>query len=179
MFSFLRREDGLLALASSLEPYTKSISTDAGGGPSNSAQPGSMPDASGTAAPNSYPLDSTGNFASSNAAGTAAAVPPCGPPALLEAVNLLALCRPDELERLEGAIGTKKLLNTFRALRAQQFLRAAREKLEAKAAKAAEAEAAQQPVKKILPKEAGEAFLQRLAEDAEKRARNRYAKNDF
>ena len=130
MFSFLRREDGLLALASSLEPYTKSISTDAGGGPSNSAQPGSMPDASGTAAPNSYPLDSTGNFASSNAAGTAAAVPPCGPPALLEAVNLLALCRPDELERLEGAIGTKKLLNTFRALRAQQFLRAAREKLE-------------------------------------------------
>lgn len=119
------------------------------------------------------PLAASGVGQSSATAGTAGALPASGPPALLEAVNLLADCRADELERLEGATGNKKLLSTFRALRAQQFLRAAKEKLEAKAAKAAEAEAARQPVRKVLPKEAGEAFLQRLAEDAEKRARNR------
>ncbi len=95
-------------------------------------------------------------------------------PTVLQAtVTLLSQCREDELDRLDALKGIKKLLATYRALRAQQFLQANREKLEAKAAKAAEYQAAQQPERKILPKEAGEAFLQRLSEDAARRAKNK------
>jgi hypothetical protein len=96
-----------------------------------------------------------------------------GPPVLQETVNLLSQCRVDELDRLETLKGTKKLLATYRAIRAQEFIRTTREKLVAKVTKAAEYQQSLQPERKILPKEAGEAFLQRISEDAARRAKNR------
>jgi SAM domain (Sterile alpha motif) len=118
----------------------------------------------------------TNDLSAVTSSTTSSAKPPMpasGPPVLLETVNLLSYCRGDELDRLETLKGTKKLLAVYRALRAQEFLRTTREKLEAKAAKAAEYEESQRPTRKVLPKEAGEAFLQRLNEDAARRARNR------
>jgi hypothetical protein len=109
----------------------------------------------------------------SSSTATKATMPASGPPVLQETVSLLSQCREDELDRLEALKGSKKLLSTYRALRAQEFLRTSREKLEAKLAKATEYQESQRPARKILPKEAAEAFLQRLSEDAARRAKNR------
>lgn len=148
----LHREDGLLALI------------------------GEVANNSSTPAPTSLPptvaAESTDFSALSSSTATKTTMPASGPPVLQETVNLLSQCREDELDRLEALKGSKKLLSTYRALRAQEFLRTNREKLEAKVAKAADQES-QRPARKILPKEAEEAFLQRLNEDAARRAKNR------
>ena len=106
---------------------------------------------------------------------TAGAPPAYGTtPALLDIVTLLSMCRSDELQQLETIGARKKLLGTYRALRAQQFLRASREKLEEKAAKLSAAILVLQQKSAPPLADAGEGFLQRLAEDAARRARNRY-----
>lgn len=158
------REDGLLSLASSTSPPPAPPS--AATAPIEGTTAAADPTAASTV---SNPIFD-GTALSSTI--TATSVPASGPPALVEVVTMLSFCFPDELEKLEALTGTKKLLGVYRALRSQQFLRAAREKLEAKAAKAAEL-AEQKPVKKVLSKEREEAFLQRLAEDAARRARNK------
>ena len=105
---------------------------------------------------------------------TNASISAAGPPVLQETVTLLSHCRGDELDRLDALKGIKKILSTYRGLRAQEFLRTTRDKLEAKVAKAAEFKESQRPTRKVLPKEAAEAFLQRLSEDAARRTKNRY-----
>jgi hypothetical protein len=110
------------------------------------------------------------------APAAAAAAPPAeGSAALLEAVQLLAGCRGDELGRLEALTGQKKALAVHRSLRAQAFLRFTRADLAAKAAKREEALAAAAPPRRTVPKEHQEAFLQRLMEDAVRRTKNRCA----
>jgi len=150
----LHREDGLLTLISE-------VTTDS-----------SIP-AADASLPSTNAPETTEISALSSSTDAKAAMPASGPPVLQETVNLLSQCREDELDRLEASKGSKKLLSTYRALRAQEFLRTSREKLEAKVAKAAEYQKAQRPARKILPKEAAEAFLQRLSEDAARRAKNR------
>lgn len=97
-----------------------------------------------------------------------------GGKALTSTVELLSGCREDELDRLNALPGPKKVLAVHRAIKTQQFLKETRADLNARSTKLAQAQESKKPAPgKKLKKEAQQAFLERLAEDAARRARNK------
>jgi hypothetical protein len=88
--------------------------------------------------------------------------------------ELLSACPPGEVALLQGLGGYRKLIMTWRAIRAQQFVAFTRLDLEQRRAKAAALERQVYPDHtRVLSKEEYEAFFDRLMADTARRAQHR------
>ncbi|KAL6750716.1 hypothetical protein V8C86DRAFT_2799571 [Haematococcus lacustris] len=102
----------------------------------------------------------------------------CGLDYLSYTVRLLARCRWDELQRLEGLSGRAKQLGVYRSVRTQKFIEFTETDLRNKERKLREIFEAMDKPKKVLGKEEMDSFFERLMEDANRRRLNNKRTDD-